>query len=154
MKKIIVFTALMLLLSAIGFGQKMTVEQTLTNIETEVAAGLVKGDTSVFDKYFAETAAIVDPGGMLMTRAEAIKIFKSGDLKFESMKVDDVKVQLFGKTVAVVTYRTTDKGTFKGQAFSGTHRWTDTFMKMGGKWLVIQTQGTPIMEMPPVEEKK
>lgn len=148
MKKIIIFTALMLLFSAVGFGQqKMTVEQTLEKIEKDVAAGLVKGDTSVFTTYFAENAVVTDPGGMMMTRAESITIFKSGDLKFETMMVDDVKVRLYGNT-AIVTYTSADKGTFKGQAFTGKHRWTDTFVKMKGKWLIVAAQGTPIMEMP------
>jgi Domain of unknown function (DUF4440) len=147
MKKIIIFTALMLLFSAIGFGQKMTTGQALEKIETDVAAGLVKGDTSVFTTYFAENAVITDPGGMMMTRAEAITVFKSGDLKFETMTVGDVKVQLYG-TTAIVTYTTTDKGTFKGETFTGKHRWTDTFVKIKGKWLIVAAQGTHIMEMP------
>lgn len=148
MRKIIIFIALVLLVSVVGFGQaKMTVEQTLTKIEKDVADGLIKGDTSVFEKYFAETSVLTDPGGIMMTRAESITLFKSGDLKFQSMTVGDVKVQLYGNT-AIVTYTTTDKGTFKGQAFTGKHRWTDTFIKLKGKWLIVAAHGTPIMEMP------
>lgn len=147
MKKIIIFTALMLLFSAAAFGQKMTVEQTLEKIERDVAAALVKGDTAIFTTYFDENAVVTDPGGMMMTRAESIAIFKSGDLKFETMTVDDVKVRLYGNT-AIVTYRSTDKGTFKGEAFTGKTRWTDTFVKIKGKWLIVAAQGTPIMEMP------
>lgn len=152
MRKIIIFIALMLLISAAGFGQaKMTVEQTLTKIEKDVADGLVKGDASVFEKYFAATAIITDPGGMMMTRAESITLVKSGDLKFETLTVEDVKVQLYGNT-AIVTYRSVDKGTFKGQAFGGKSRWTDAFVKIKGKWLIVAAQGTPIMEMP-MEQK-
>ena len=148
MKKIIIFTALMLLVSAIGFGQKkMTVAQSLEKIEKDIAAAIVKGDTSVFTKYFAATAACTDPDGALMTRDETIAMFKSGDLKFESLTVEDVKVTLYG-TTAIVTYRSKDKGSYKGQPITGETRWTDTFVSMKGKWMIVATQGTQIMAMP------
>ena len=146
MKKLLVVTALMMLTATLAFGQKkMTVEQTLMNIEQEMADGIVKGNTSAFEKYVADNASLIDPGGMLMHKAETIALFKSGNLKFESSKIDDMKVQVFDNT-AIVTYRTTDKGTYKTQDISGQYRWTDTFVKMGGKWQLVASQGTRIMQ--------
>lgn len=146
MKKTIICIALTLLLSALAFGQKMTVEQSLMKMEEEMAADLLAGKTASFEKYLAPNATLVDPGGMLMNRAETLALFKSGDLKFESSKIDDMKVALYGNT-AVVTYRTTDKGKFKDQDISGQVRWTDTWTKIGGKWLLVAGQGTMIMPM-------
>jgi len=148
MKKFIIFTALMLLLCTVGFGQKkMTTAQTLEKIEKDIAAGIVKGDTSVFTKYFAANAACTDPDGALMTVAETIAMFKSGDLKFESLSVEDLKVTLYG-TTAIVTYRSKDNGSYKGQPIVGESRWTDTFVSMKGKWMIVATHGTMIMPMP------
>jgi len=81
---------------------------------------------------------------MLTNKAQAIALFKSGDLKLESSKIDGMKVQMFDKT-AVVTYTTMDKGMFKGRDISGQYRWTDVFVKMGGKWKMVASQGTPVM---------
>ena len=135
----------MIFTASLAFGQKkMTVEQTLAQVEHELSDAMVKGDTAALIKYFDAREVITDPGGMLMNKAQAIAMFKSGDLKFESMKIDDVKVRLFGNT-AIVIYRTNDKGSFKGQAFEGQSRWTDTFIKMNGKWVIVAAQGTPIM---------
>ncbi|MGC2235161.1 MAG: nuclear transport factor 2 family protein [Pyrinomonadaceae bacterium] len=144
MKKIIIFIALMLMLSALAFGQKkMSVEQTLMKMEEEMAADLQIGKTTSFEKYFADSAVLTDPYGMFLTKTELIALFKSGDLKFESSKIDDMKVSLYGAS-AIVTYRTTDKGTYKGQDLGGQNRWTNTFAKLNGKWLLIAGQGTPI----------
>ena len=146
MKKLFIAIALMMLFASFGFGQKkMTVEQTLMNMEQEMADAIVKNDISVFEKYFADNGSFTDPGGMLTTKAQAIAMFKSGDLKIESTKIDDMKVQRFGNT-AIVTYRTTDKGMFKTQDISGQYRWTDVFVKMGGKWQLVASQGTRIMQ--------
>ena len=146
MKKLFMVIAFTILLGSLAYGQKkMTVEQTLMNMEQEMTDAIVKNDTSVFEKYAADNATFTDPGGMLMNKAQTMASFKSGDLKIESSKNDDMKVQMFGNT-AIVTYRTTDKGMYKGRDISGQYRWTDVFVKMSGKWKMVASQGTPIMQ--------
>ena len=144
MKKLFISIALMMLLGSLAYGQKkMTVEQTLMKMEQEMADAIVKGDTSVWDKYSDANSVFTDPGGMLMNKAQSMAMFKSGDLKIESTKIDGMKVQMFGDT-AIVTYTTTDKGMYKTTDISGQYRWTDVFAKIGGKWKLIAGQGTPI----------
>jgi ketosteroid isomerase-like protein len=123
----------------------MSVEQTLMNMEQEMARAIVKNDMSVFEKHVADNGSFTDPGGMLTNKTQTIAMFKSGDLKIESSKIDDMKVQMFGNT-AIVTYTTMDKGTYKGRDISGQYRWTDVFVKMDGKWKLVAGQGTPIMQ--------
>jgi ketosteroid isomerase-like protein len=123
----------------------MTTEQTLMKMEQEIADAIVKSDTSVFDKYVADNGTFTDPGGMLMSKAQTMAMFKSGDLKLESIKIEGMKVQMFGNT-AVVTYTTMDKGMYKDKDISGQYRWTDVFVKMSGKWKLVAGQGTPIMQ--------
>jgi len=53
-------------------------------------------------------------------------------------------VRVYGET-AVVTYRSTDKGMYKDMDISGQYRWTDVFVKQGGQWRIVSTQGTPIV---------
>jgi len=44
--------------------------------------------------------------------------------------------------MAIVTYRSTDKGTYDGHDLSGQYRWLDVFAKRGGTWQCIVSQGT------------
>ena len=145
MKKLFLAIALMMVFGSLAYGQKMTTEQTLMKMEQEIATGIEKGDLSAFDKYSVANAVFSDPGGMLVSKAELLAQFKSGDLKVESTKIADMKVHMFGNT-AVVTYRTTDRATYKGKDISGDYRWTDVFVKMAGKWKIVGGQGTPIMK--------
>ncbi len=146
MKKLFVAIALMMVFGSLAYGQKkMTVEETIMKMEQEMTDAFIKGDTSVFEKYGADNATFTDPGGMMMNKAQTMAMFKSGDLKLESSKIDGMKVQMFGDT-AVVTYTTMDKGMYKGRDISGQYRWTDVFVKMGGKWKLVAGQGTPIMQ--------
>ena len=146
MKNLYLAIAFMMLFGSLAYGQKMTTEQNLMKMEKEMTDALVKGDISVWEKYAADNAVFTDPGGMVMTKAQSAAMFKSGDLKIESSKISDMKVQMFGNT-AIVTYRTTDKGMYKGKDISGEYSWTDVFVKMAGTWKLIGGQGTPVAKM-------
>ena len=123
--------------------QSGNVEQTLMRIEQELLDALLKNDVSANQKYLAETYVFTAPDGEVMDKARSIADLKSGDLKFESSKFEDMKVQVYGDT-AIVTYATTDKGTYKGKDLSGRYRWTDVFIKRNGNWQLVAGHGAPI----------
>ena len=75
---------------------------------------------------------------------EFINDVKSGTLKLESSKYADMKVHVADAEMTVVTYRSTDKGTYKSKDISGHYRWIDVFAKRGGRWQVVVSQGTKI----------
>ena len=146
MKQILFVVALAISMSSICMGQDNgNVEQTIMNIEQELTNALLKSDASVFDRYAADDFIFTDPGGSLGHKAAMIASMKAGDFKFESSKIDSMKVQVYGNT-AVVTYRTTDKGKIKDFDISGQYRWTDVFVKQNDRWLLVAGQGTPIAQ--------
>lgn len=142
MKKLFIFLTLIVALSTVNFGQSAT-EKALAKIEQDIATAILKSDFAVLEKHFADNGALTDPTGAVMTKAESITFFKSGQLKFEKMQLDEIKVRIFGNT-AIVTYRSTEKGKYKEQVLDGQTRWTDTFMKIKGKWIIIASHGSPV----------
>jgi ketosteroid isomerase-like protein len=133
---------------AVAMGQMASddVKQNLMRMEQEDTQAFIKGDTAVIDRDVADSMAFTAPDGSTSTKADTISSIKSGDLKFESSVLSDFKVMQYGDT-AVVTYTSTDKGSYKGQDISGTFRWTDVWVKHGGKWQCVASQGTPVMAM-------
>lgn len=123
----------------------MNEEQALMKIEQELVDALIKGDVSANERYLADTYIFTAPDGTVMNKEQGIADLKSGDLKFESSKLDDMKVQSYGNT-AVVTYRTTDKGNYKGNDLSGQYRWTDVFVKQSGRWQIVAGHGARLAQ--------
>jgi alkyl sulfatase BDS1-like metallo-beta-lactamase superfamily hydrolase len=153
MKKLFILFALILCAASFAVAQKSsmmakeTTEQALMRMENEIAAGLVKGDTKAFDMYISDKAVLVDPMGMKGSKADVIALFKNGTYKFTQMTPEAMTVTMFGTDTAVVSFISNDKGIVAGQAVDGKTRWTDTFMKMNGKWWCIATAGVAVMEM-------
>jgi ketosteroid isomerase-like protein len=122
-------------------------EEELMKLERDGVEASKRGDVAFFEKLEAPDYLFTDPSGMVHTRDEDLAIAKSGDLKFESMDIDEMKVRLYGDT-AVITGVTTVKGTFKNQDISGKYRWTDVYVKRGGQWQIVNAQLTPIQSQP------
>ncbi len=120
-------------------------EQEIIRIEQEMLDALLKGDATANERYMAQDYVFTGPDGKVMDKTQSVADVKSGDLKLESSKMDDMKVHVYGDT-AVATYGSTDKGSYKGKDISGKFRWTDVFVKRGGKWQLVAGHGTPIAQ--------
>ena len=119
-------------------------EATLKKIEQELTDSILKSDTAAFEKYLTSDYLGIGPDGVAQNKSELLADIKSGTLKLESSTISDMKVQVADPDMAVVVYRTTDKGTYKGKDVTGEYRWLDVFVKRGGKWQIAIDQGTQI----------
>jgi ketosteroid isomerase-like protein len=120
-----------------------SVEEHLMKLERDAVDAMKRNDISFLENLEAPDYLFIDPAGMVHTREEDLAIARSGDLKIESMNIDEMKVRVYGDT-AVVTGQSTVKGAFKTQDISGKYRWTDVFVKRNGKWQLVNAQLTPV----------
>ena len=119
-------------------------EATFKKIEQEILDGLLKSDASAAEKYMAGDYLGIGPDGATQNKSEFVSDIKSGTLKLESSSISDLKVHAADADMAVVVYRTNDKGTYKGKDITGQYRWVDVFVKRDGKWQITLDQGTQI----------
>lgn len=121
------------------------VEDQIKKLEQDWAQATVKDGAAAVDQYEADDIISTDPGGRVTDKAQDKKDLSSGDLKFQSLEVSDLRVRVYGET-AVAAGTTTLKGTFKQQDISGTYRYTDTWVKRNGKWQVVASQATRVQQ--------
>jgi ketosteroid isomerase-like protein len=120
------------------------IEKAIMKIEQEMSTALTKSDADVAAKMLADSFYAVNPDGTTQGKAQFIADLKSGKFKLESNQLDDMKVHAADADMAIVTYRSTDKGSYDGHDLSGQYRWLDVFAKRNGVWQFIVSQGKKI----------
>jgi len=113
-------------------------EQIIKQLEQEWADALLKRDQAAIDRITSADWVLTDPKGRLIAKAQADADLKSGTVKFESIKLDELKVRVYGDT-AVVHGLETRKSSYKGKDTSGQYRFTDVFVNRNGRWQAIAT---------------
>ena len=121
------------------------VEDQIKKLEHDWAQATIKEGAAAADRYEADDIISTDPTGRVTDKAQDKKDLSSGDLKFQSMELSDLKVRAYGNT-AVAAGANTLKGTYKEQDISGTYRFTDTWVKRNGKWQAVASQGTKVQQ--------
>ena len=119
-------------------------EKAIMKIEHDMSAALTKPDADAAAKMLADSFYAVNPDGSTQGKAQFLADLKSGKFKLESNQLDDMKVHAADADMAIVTYRSTDKGTYEGHDLSGQYRWLDVLAKRNGTWQFIVSQGTKI----------
>ena len=147
MKNVFAIALLCLLSLSIAVGQQASktnsVENQIKEREQGWAQATVKEGAAAVDQYEADDIFDTDPSGRVTDKAQDKTDLSSGDLKFQSIEVSDLKVHIYGDT-AVAAGTSTVKGTYKGQDISGKYRFTDTWVKRHGKWQAVASQSTKI----------
>jgi ketosteroid isomerase-like protein len=116
-------------------------EQELIKRENAWSEATLKGDGAALQEIFADEYLDTDQDGVTWNKSQDVANVTSGAFKLASYKLDDLKVHVYGRA-AVVTGLNTIKATFKGKDVSGAYRFTDVFVKRGGRWQCVATQGT------------
>jgi ketosteroid isomerase-like protein len=128
---------------SVGITAQSATEQALLQLEREWEQANAKNDTAALDRLLAPEFVSTDSDGRLTTRAEMFARRKSGQVKFTVFTQDDYQVRVIGDT-AIVTGRSTIKGTRDGKDWSGQERWTDVFVRRNGRWQAIATHSSRI----------
>jgi ketosteroid isomerase-like protein len=125
-----------------GKGSDGNVEQQINTLTDQAVQALLKGDTSFFEKYYADDATIIRGRGDQYTKAQEIEFFKSGANKFETYDVHERKIHTYGDT-AVASMAASAKGSVNGQPFSGDYRISRVWVKRNGNWKLVLYQVSP-----------
>jgi ketosteroid isomerase-like protein len=125
--------------------QAESVEQELMKLENEWAKSQVKPDFAFMERILADDYTWTEPTGEVLSKADEIAALRSGESQAESVINDEMKVRVYGDA-AVVAGRTTYKATVDGKPYTGQLRWTDTWVKITGRWQCVAGHGSRIAQ--------
>lgn len=118
-------------------------EAALKALEEKWDAAGMKGDTAALGAILADTFINTSAEGKVRAKAEVLAEMKSGDIKYQNSKVDDMKVYVYGDT-GVVSGRWKGKFVLKGKTVDTVERFTDTYIRLNGQWRCVASHGSTI----------
>ena len=134
------------LLLALGLAtaqQKSADEAALRALEEKWDAANLKGDVATLATIYADEFLTTNTEGKVRTKSESLAQVKSGEVKYQSAKADDLKISVFGDA-AVVNGRWKGKFTEKGKTVESTERFTDFFVRQNGQWRCVASHASNI----------
>jgi len=120
-------------------------EQELIKLDNELTGATIRGDVAALDRILAENLIYTHSSGRVETKAQFLAGLKSGEVKYESINRDDVKVQVLGEA-AVLTGHAVVRLNSKGQVMNLNLRFMRVYAKQQGRWQAVAYQSTHIAQ--------
>ena len=153
MRQIFAIAVVTFSVAAIASGQeqganrdpKKMVEQAIRKLDNERIQAQIHADAAALERIYADDFIGVGPSGTVRTKPQVIADFTSGNLRFESITTDDVRV--YGNA-AVGTGLSTMNGQDKGKAVPHDTRFTRVWVKQHGRWRLVANHYSTSMPHP------
>ena len=117
--------------------------QRVTQLAEEWAAAERHGDTACMERILSDDFVAVGPRGYILSKAEWLQRFVSGDLKHDTFNLDEVAVRVFDDA-AVLIGRETETGRYRETPIQGQFRATLIFVHQQEHWLLAGVHLSPI----------
>jgi ketosteroid isomerase-like protein len=117
---------------------KTATERTLFRLEAEWAQGVVKRDAATIRRMTAPRWVYSDESGT-MNREQGVAAFTSGPDTVTSSGNDEMRAEMYGNTAVVIGILWMRGHNAQGE-FTHRYRYTDTWMKLNGRWQCIASQ--------------
>src|SRR3954467_3306231 len=104
------------------------IEQEFRDLDRGWVAAYLQGDAELFDRIWIEGFIFTFPFGQCTNKVQEFADLRCGDLAFESLTTDKMKVRVYGKT-AVMAGRLMINGRYKDHDISGQYNYTNVLGK-------------------------
>jgi hypothetical protein len=126
--------------------REQTEQEVLHLADTWVAAEL-RGDTAFLEDRLSDDFIGIGPLGFMLTKQEWIARHQSGDLKYQSFSLDEVKARVYSDA-AILTGRQVQEAAYRGNPIPGQFRITLVFIQQQGPWRLASLQLSAIGQPP------
>ena len=143
MRQILAIAVVAFSAAAIASGQEQSavrdpksIAEHIRKLDKERIQAQIHGDVAALKRIYADDFIGVGPSGTVRTKPQVISDFTSGDLRFQSITTDDVRVRVY-ENAAVETGLSTMNGQDKGNAVPHDTRFTRVWVKQHGSWRLV-----------------
>ncbi len=106
---------------------------------------IVKKDRKAIADNMSESFFMIDSSGGTSDKTQFVNDLTSSDIAIEPYTVDEFKIRIYGST-ALINGVTNMHGMQGSKPFTTHYRFTDTYVKEGGAWHIVNVQTTRIKQ--------
>ena len=114
-------------------------------VDQQFFSALIRSDPAALDRILTDDFVLIDVfSGSEVSKSMLLSVIQSGQLRFETIAPDDVRVRLYDRT-AIITGRTEMHGWFGDAPFVVQSRYTHVYIQYPAQWCLASAQGTRIV---------
>jgi hypothetical protein len=114
--------------------------QDLETLAMDATRAEETGDVDFLETALADDFKGIGPLGFVLGKEGWLARHRSGDLKYQSIKIDEVEFRSYGASTGILNALQTNKATYQGRDASGRFRVTLVFVKQTGSWKIANYQ--------------
>lgn len=122
-------------------------EREIRRVEAAICAAFEHGDGGTLQKYLDERFTLTSSRGEVTGRSQNLAEVLSREPRYEVFRNHDQQVRLYGDS-AIVLGVTTIKATVEGKPFAADFRFTDTYVRHDGRWVLAASHASRLVESP------
>jgi len=111
-------------------------EQALRQVISNLQKALQTGNADELDRIYANSYVFTAVDGTRSNKAQRLAAIRSGKLKYKSLNIENVKIQIYGDA-AVATFNGEAKFGPGNENLDGKFVTTTTFIKSNGHWMQV-----------------
>jgi len=116
-------------------------QKAVAALDRQYQEAVKNNDAATMDRLLADTFVVVLGSGKVYSKADLLKIARSGRIQYEHQEDTDQTVRVWGDT-AVITARIWLKGTDGGNPFDLTAWFSDTYARTPSGWRYVLGQAS------------
>ena len=118
-------------------------EREIRELEMQRFQAMERVDVATLNRILSDDLIYTHANGLQQTKAELIGVLGSGDMKYESITPDDIRVRIYNQT-AVVTGRASIKIKARGEEQSFKICYLDVYVKQDSRWQMVAWQSSRV----------
>jgi hypothetical protein len=126
---------------------RVPVEYEVARLAEAWVTAELHGDTAFLERTLAEDFIGIGPLGFMLSKREWIARHQSGDLTYEALTLDEVRVRVYDEA-AVVTGRQVQKAAYRSTSVEAQLRTTLVLVHQQGQWRLASVHFSSIGQAP------
>lgn len=124
------------------------IDERIAALEAELRAAQLASDTAALDRLISADLLFTGPDGRLASKADDLAAHRGGIIRIRTHEPQEMRMRRVGEDVVVVALLTRIAGSYAGQEFGGSARYTRVWAREAdGEWRIVAGHVAPVPDV-------